>query len=160
MFSRHLIAAAALLATTFSAQAEVIPVSNAASLTANMNIVDGASSLNGGSLADLLAASNDTAQLYLVRGVEGLYMVASRTIAQSADVVAADVTAQAVNAVAVNAVAADSGAAALIPTSGAGAVSADAPVVNAAEVPEPTSLALLLAGVLGAAAFTRTRKQG
>jgi len=155
MFSRHLIAAAALLATTFSAQAEVIPVSNAASLTANMNIVDGASSLNGGSLADLLAASNDTAQLYLVRGVEGLYMVASRTIAQSADVVAADATAQAVNAVA-----ADSGAAALIPTSGAGAVSADAPVVNAAEVPEPTSLALLLAGVLGAAAFTRTRKQG
>lgn len=155
MFSRHLIAAAALLATTFSAQAEVIPVSNAASLTANMNIVDGASSLNGGSLADLLAASNDTAQLYLVRGVEGLYMVASRTIAQSADVVAADATAQVVNAVA-----ADSGAAALIPTSGAGAVSADAPVVNAAEVPEPTSLALLLAGVLGAAAFTRTRKQG
>lgn len=159
MFSRHLIAAAALLATTFSAQAEVIPVSNAASLTANMNIVDGASSLNGGSLADLLAASNDTAQLYLVRGVEGLYMVASRTIAQSADVVAADATAQAV---------------ALVPTSTAGAVSADAPVVagttpqnadadpvvNAAEVPEPTSLALLLAGVLGAAAFTRTRKQG
>jgi hypothetical protein len=33
------------------------------------------------------------------------------------------------------------------------------PIVNAAEVPEPSSIALLLAGVLGAAGFTRTRKQ-
>jgi hypothetical protein len=34
------------------------------------------------------------------------------------------------------------------------------PVLEANEVPEPASLALMLAGVLGAAGFTRARKQG
>jgi hypothetical protein len=199
MFTRHSIAAAALLVTTFSAQADVVSVANASTLTANSNIVDSASSLNGGSLAALLAASNSTSELYLVRGVEGLYMVASRTISVAADAqadvvaipvstpapaltpalaeLAADVT-PTTNA---DAVAADTpiligttqpaaaDAAPIVSADAGQIVNADAdpivnvdadPIVNAAEVPEPSSIALLLAGVLGAAGFTRARKQG
>lgn len=139
----YLIAAAALMTTTFAAQADAIAVSNAAPLTGHMQIAASLSSLNG---AD---------QLYLVRGVEGLYMVASRTMVQSPD--------------------ADAPAPAVIPGTNAGDVTPDTPVlaatipplnvdagplVNAAEVPEPTGIALLLAGVLGAAGFRRARKQG
>lgn len=162
MFTRHLIAAAALMSTTFAAQADVISVTSASALTANTTIVDSGVALNGGSLAALLAASNSSAQLFLVRGVEGLYMVASRTISQAAD--------GAVDIVPTPALAetpaptANGGDVALdtpILVGTSPALDADAPpVVNAAEVPEPSSIALLLAGVLGAAGFTRARKQG
>jgi len=174
MSTRHLIAAAALLATTLSAQADVVSVASASTLTPNANIVDSGSALNGGSLAALLAASNSTSELYLVRGVEGLYMVASRTISAAADAVEVDIIPVPV----LSDIAAD-----VLPTTNAGGVipdtpiligtapvsdagaapivNADAdPIVNAAEVPEPSSIALLLAGVLGAAGFTRARKQG
>lgn len=161
MSTRHLFAAAALLVTTFSAQADVVSVANASTLTPNANIVDSGSSLNGGSLAALLAASNSTAELYLVRGVEGLYMVASRTISAAADAVEVDITPTP------NAGGVIPDTPILVgtsPVSDAGpspVVNADAdPIVNAGEVPEPSSIALLLAGVLGAAGFTRARKQG
>lgn len=179
MFIRHSIAAAALLVTTFSAQADVVSVA-------------GAPTLNGGSFAALLAASNTSAGLYLVRGVEGLYILASRTISQPADVemtiapapaladagASADsVAAPALAAVAAEIVAAPAlaaSAADVMPGAAGGSaipdtpiligtttpLEADAdPIVNAAEVPEPSSIALLLAGVLGAAGFTRARKQ-
>lgn len=169
MSTRHLFAAAALLATTISAQADVVSVASASTLTANTTIVDSGSSLSAGSLAALLAASNGSAELYLVRGVEGLYMVASRTIAQAADAAQADIV-----PVIVADVIPTNNAGGVIPdtpiligtspVSDAGAapiVNADAdPIVNAADVPEPSSIALLLAGVLGAAGFTRARKQG
>jgi hypothetical protein len=143
MCTRYLIAAAALMTTTFAAQADVIAVSSAPTPAPDMQIADSLSSLNG---AD---------QFYLVRGIEGLYMVASRTIS-----LPPDATTPALD---------------VIPATNAGDVtletpvlsgttpplSADAgPVVNASEVPEPTSIALLLAGVLGAAGLTRARKQG
>lgn len=143
MSTRHLIAAAALMATTFAAQADVISVSDASTPSATVAIGDVASSLSGTSLAEQLAVSDSRAKLYLVRGVEGLYMVASRRIEAAANVepdVLPDTPA---------------------PTGTIPTVKVDAdPVVDAAEVPEPTSIALLLAGVLGAAGFTRARKQG
>jgi hypothetical protein len=147
MCPRYLIAAA-LMTTTFAAQADVIAVSSASPLAPDMQIADSLSSLNA---AD---------QFYLVRGVEGLYMVASRTISQQPDAVVPTLPDTAQD---------------IIPGTNAGdatpltpvlsgttpPLSADAgPVVNASEVPEPTSIALLLAGVLGAAGFTRARKQG
>jgi len=174
MSTRHLFTAAALLATTVSAQADVVSVASASTLTANTTIVDSGSSLSAGSLAALLAASNGTAELYLVRGVEGLYMVASRTISAAADAVEVDIIPAPVLADIAADVIPTNNAGGVIPdtpiligtspVSDAGAgpiVNADAdPIVNAAEVPEPSSIALLLAGVLGAAGFTRARKQG
>jgi len=158
MFTRHLIAAAALLATTFSAQADVVSVASTSTLTANTTIVDSGSALNGGSLAALLAASNSTAELYLVRGVEGLYMVASRTISQAAD---AQVDIIPVALPVLDGIAGDIIPDTPILTGTQPAANAELdPIVNASDVPEPSSVALLLAGVLGAAGFTRARKQG
>ena len=164
MFTRHLIAAAALMAATFSAQADVIStspdalasssvianatVASGSTLAANMNIVDGGTSLNGAGtgLASILASSNNTAQLYLVRGVEGLYMLAARFID----------TAPAAGTTPVQLPSGEAG----IDTPVANADPILLPAVEASEVPEPSSIALLLAGVLGAAGVTRARKQG
>lgn len=183
MFTRHMIAAAALMAATFSAHADVISTSpdalissgvitgatvSSSSLAANMNIVDGGTSLNGTDLTSLLAASS-TAQLYLVRGVEGLYMLASRVVgvpdatstgAPAALPESAAITIPAAAETITPAADADTGATTPALVSIEPPLAADAPVVLAAEVPEPSSLALLLAGVLGAVAFTRARKQG
>ena len=177
MFTRHLIAAAALMAATFSAQADVIStspdalasssvianatVASGSTLAANMNIVDGGTSLNGAGtgLASILASSNNTAQLYLVRGVEGLYMLAARLIDTAP---AAGTTPAATSPLLVDGTPAQ---VAPVPAAGIDTPVANAdpillPAVEAAEVPEPSSIALLLAGVLGAAGFTRARKQG
>lgn len=152
MFTRHLFAAAALMAATCGAHADVISTSTVSNLASDMSIVDGNSAL-GGDLASILATSNSNAQLYLVRGVEGLYMLASRTTFLVPDNEATDITAPAL---------ADVPAA--IEPPAAIPVTADAdpvlPVLEAGDVPEPGSIALMLAGVLGAAGFTRARKQG
>ena len=139
MFSRHLIAAAALMVATCAAHADAITTS---SIAADMSIVDTSTSLTGANsgLASILAAPNTNSKLVVVRGVEGLYMLASRATAADAagygagagtDIIAADPV-----------------------------TSIDTPVANAADVPEPATLALMLAGVLGAVGFTRARKQG
>lgn len=139
MFSRHLIAAAALMVATCAAHADAITTS---SIAADMSIVDTSTSLTGANsgLASILAAPNTNSKLVLVRGVEGLYMLASRATATDAagtgagagtDIIAADPV-----------------------------TSIDTPAANAADVPEPATLALMLAGVLGAVGFTRARKQG
>ncbi len=145
MFSRHSLAAAALLLTTFSAQADVVSVASAPTLTS-------------------------ASDFYLLRGVEGLYMVAYRTVSQTADLQPAIAPAPsnlAADIVTVPVVAD------VLPGNAAGVVIPDTPIligiiapveadidpiVNATEVPEPSSVALLLAGVLGAAGFTRARK--
>lgn len=173
MFSRHLIAAAALMAATCAAHADAITTTTS-SIASDMSIVDTSTALTGANtgLASILAAPNTSSQLVLVRGVEGLYMLASRATAAS------DVAA---NAATGNATVADTTTAALLgsttPTAaGANAanaasdiiavseinpvVNADTPVLAAADVPEPATLALMLAGVLGAISFTRLRKQG
>jgi hypothetical protein len=130
------------MVATCAAHADAITTTSIAS---DMSIVDTSTSLTGANsgLASILAAPNTSSKLVLVRGVEGLYMLASRANA------------------------ADAGQ-----TGGAGAgsgseiiaadpvTSIDTPVVNAADVPEPATLALMLAGVLGAVGFTRARKQG
>jgi len=155
MFTRHLFAAAALMAATCGAHADVISSSTVSGLAADMSIVDG-NSAQGGDLASMLAASNTNAQLYLVRGVEGLYMLASRTTFLVPDNAATDITVPALADV----------PAAIEPPSAAApvVVGVDAdpvlPVLEAGEVPEPASLALMFAGLLGAAGFTRARKQG
>lgn len=153
MFTRHLIAAAAMTVATFSAHADVISTapdalasnsvianaaaSGASTLDADMSIVDSGTAMNG-------------AQLYLVRGVEGLYMLASRLGGVANTTPAAGA--------ATPALAADGATpAALVPVAAADEI---IPTVDAADVPEPSSIALLLAGLLGAAAFTRARKQG
>jgi hypothetical protein len=140
MFSRHLIAAAALMVATCAAHADAITTS---SIAADMSIVDTSTSLTGANsgLASILAAPNTNSKLVLVRGVEGLYMLASRATAADAaqgagagsgsEIIAADPV-----------------------------TSVDMPAANAADVPEPATLALMLAGVLGAVGFTRARKQG
>jgi len=157
MFSRHLIAAAALMAASFAAQADVIStspdalasgnvianatVSSGSTLAADMSIVDAGASLNGAGtgLAAILASSNNTAQLYLVRGVEGLYMLASRVSSPAGAI----------------------GDAGTPPATSADEIAPVAsPALDAADVPEPSSIALMLAGVLGAAGFMRARKQG
>lgn len=150
MFTRHLFAAAALMAATCGAHADVISTGTVSTLASDMSIVDGNSAL-GGDLAALLAASNSNAQLYLVRGVEGLYMVASRTTFLVPDA-ATDITDPALADV----------PAAIEPPAALPVADADPvlPVLEAGEVPEPGSIALMLAGVLGAAGFTRARKQG
>ena len=154
MFTRHLFAAAALMAATCGAHADVISSSTVSGLAADMSIVDG-NSAQGGDLASMLAASNSNAQLYLVRGVEGLYMLASRTTFLVPDNTATDITAPAL---------ADVPAAIEPPASLPVVVGVDAdpvlPVLEAGEVPEPASLALMFAGLLGAAGFTRAGKQG
>ncbi|WP_332848745.1 PEP-CTERM sorting domain-containing protein [Massilia sp. S19_KUP03_FR1] len=156
MSTRHLIAAAALLATTFAAQADVVTLSSSSTPSANMPIGDFASSLSGASLAEQLAASNSSVQLYLVRGVEGLYMVASRRINAAVDAELDDVPLPGLGDAAPD-VLPDTP----IPTGTVPSANLDAdPVVSAAEVPEPSSIALLLAGMLGAVGFTRGRKQG
>lgn len=154
MFTRHLFAAAALMAATCGAHADVISSNTVSGLAADMSIVDG-NSAQGGDLASMLAASNSNARLYLVRGVEGLYMLASRTTFLVPDNAATDITAPAL---------ADVPAAIEPPASLPVAADLDAdpvlPVLEAGEVPEPASLALMFAGLLGAAGFTRARKQG
>lgn len=170
MFSRHLIAAATLMAATCAAHADAITTTTS-SIASDMSIVDTSTALTGANtgLASILAAPNTSSQLVLVRGVEGLYMLASRATAAS------DVAA---NAATGNATVADTTTAALLGSTtpaaaGANAasdiiavseinpvVNADTPVLAAADVPEPATLALMLAGVLGAISFTRLRKQG
>lgn len=170
MFSRHLIAAAALMAATCAAHADAITTTTS-SIASDMSIVDTSTALTGANtgLASILAAPNTSSQLVLVRGVEGLYMLASRATAAS------DVAA---NTAIGNATVADTTTAALLGSTtpaaaGANAasdiiavseinpvVNADTPILAAADVPEPATLALMLAGVLGAISFTRLRKQG
>jgi hypothetical protein len=148
MFSRHLIAAAALMVATCAAHADAISTT---SIAADMSIVDTSTSLTGANsgLASILAAPNTNSKLVLVRGVEGLYMLASRaTAADAAQADGAAAGAGAVTGGGVDIIAADP------------VTSIDTPVVNAADVPEPATLALMLAGVLGAVGFTRARKQG
>ena len=152
MFTRHLFAAAALMAAACGAHADVISTSTVSTLAADMNIVDGNNAL-GGDLAAILAAQNSTAQLYLVRGVEGLYMLASRTTFLVPDSDTTDITVPALADVP----AAIEPPAAIIPVADAGPL---LPVLEAGEVPEPGSIALMLAGMLGAVGFTRARKQG
>ena len=142
MFTRQLIAAAAMMVATCAANADVLTTANVSS---DMSIVDTSTSLSGADtgLAAMLASTNTSSQLVLVRGVEGLYMLASRA----------------------NAPAQTAADQATLPADGATDVSlpvtnADAPVVTAADVPEPATLTLMLAGVLGAIGFTRARKQG
>jgi hypothetical protein len=174
MSTRHLFATAAMMAATFSAQADVIAttpdalasssvIANATvastALSSNMNIVDGGSSLNGTGLASILASSNSTAQLYLVRGVEGLYMLASRLTSEPD---AIDTGAPAISTpdapVVTAPVLVDAGTPAEVSPL---PVAIDLPSVDAeGEVPEPSSIALMLAGLIGAAGFTRARKQG
>lgn len=174
MSTRHLFAAAAMMAATFSAQADVIPttpdalassgvIANATvsstALSSNMNIVDGGSSLSGSGLASILASSNSAAQLYLVRGVEGLYMLASR-LAGEPDAI--DTGAPAISVPDTPVVSApvlvDAGTPADVSPL---PVAVDLPSANAeGEVPEPSSIVLMLAGLIGAAGVTRARKQG
>lgn len=152
MFTRHLFVAAALMAATLSAQAGAISSSPEAlgtaaastSLASDMSIVDASASLSGTGLANILASTDSTKQFSLFKGVEGLYMLASRVNAPL-----------------------DAGTGGT--SAGAGGstgVSAPAeidPVVPTAEpaaVPEPSSVALMLAGMLGAVGFTRGRKRG
>lgn len=181
MFTRHLIAAAALVATSFSAQADVIAVSGSSSLAQGLSFADSVAPLS------LLSAANSSAQFYLVRGVEGLYMVATRavtpdTVVLGAPTVATDAPTASISAPVISAavevipalVQADVSLD-VLPTATADDVAsdtpiligtiaptadADLPVVFATDVPEPSSVALLLAGMLGVAGFTRTRKQG
>lgn len=148
MFSRHLIAAAALMVATCAAHADAITTTSIAS---DMSIVDTSTSLTGANsgLASILAAPNTSSKLVLVRGVEGLYMLASRaTGATDAAGAGAGADAGAGAGAGTEIIAADP------------VTSIDTPVVNAADVPEPATLALMLAGVLGAVGFTRARKQG
>lgn len=149
MFTRHLIAAAALMASACAAHADVIstatdsPVSalssaavdmaSAGSFASNMSIVAGTAALSGASdgLATMLSAGQ-SAQLYLVRGVEGLYLLgsgASPAAAAPGDEVLA---------------------------AGPGNL---APSADATALPEPSSIALMLAGVAGAVSVARRRKQ-
>jgi hypothetical protein len=159
MFTRQLFAAAAMMAATCAAHADVISantVSGVSGLASDMSIVDGNSSIGaaGNDLASLLAATNSNAQLYLVRGVEGLYMLASRTTQ-----VAPDDGTTAITVPALDQVPSDT----VTPVADVPAA-ADAdpvlPVLDATDVPEPASLSLMLAGLLGATAFVRARKQG
>lgn len=126
MSTRHLFAAAALMAATFSAQADVIPTT--------------AEALSSSSV--IAAGTDSNAQTYLVRGVEGLYIRASRLIADAGTADETIITAPVVDA--------------------GTPISADLPSLDVdplAEVPEPSSIALMLAGLIGAAGFTRARKQ-
>jgi hypothetical protein len=135
MSTRHLFAAAALLAATFSAQADVIPTTPDALASSTVTV----------------AATDSAAQTYLVRGVEGLYMRASRLITEPG---AAD--AGTPGDTVITAPVLDAGTPAPAP------VAIDLPAADAgplAEVPEPSSIALMLAGLIGAAGFTRARKQ-
>jgi hypothetical protein len=175
MFSRHLIAAAALMAATCAAHADAITttttVSSTSTIASDLSIVDTSTALSGANtgLASVLAAPNTSSQLVLVRGVEGLYMLASRATVQAAAATgsansvasgntAASTTASATDAATGSATGSPSGAIAL--TDADPVTNIDLPVVNAADVPEPATLALMLAGVLGAISFTRVRKQG
>lgn len=144
MFTRHLIVAAALMAATCAANAEAVATTTTASSASDLSIVDASTSLTGADsgLASVLASTSTN--LVLMRGVEGTFMLAARfATAADAGTTPADT-------------------AALIGASDATTpvVSAADPVVTAAAVPEPATLALMLAGVLGAIGFTRTRKQG
>ncbi|MDQ2823612.1 MAG: PEP-CTERM sorting domain-containing protein [Pseudomonadota bacterium] len=174
MFTRHLFAAAALMAAACGAHADVISTSTVSGLGSGMNIVDGSSALSG-DLASMLATSTSNAQLYLVRGVEGLYMLASRTtfvLPDSASTTATLPALAAATEVAAGASAIQTPAptpiaeaqinidvpvAAIPVTADAGAI---LPVLDANEVPEPASLALIFAGLLGVVGVTRARKQG
>jgi hypothetical protein len=137
MFTRHVFAAAVMMAATFSAQADVISITPDLLATSTVST----------------DAADTSAQFYLVRGVEGLYMLASRLPGETVEAGTPAVDTPAIS----------------LPIS----VGADAPVVTApvavdlpavdaeiGEVPEPTSIALMLAGMIGAAGFTRSRKQG
>ena len=160
MFTRQLFVAAALMAATCAANADVVTttttVSTASSLASDMSIVDTSTSLSGADtgLASVMASTNTNSQLVLVRGVEGLYMLAARANGVLDTASAASVTPPAAAAAgdASDIVAAKSTALPL----GADAL----PSVNAAEVPEPASIALMVAGLLGAAGIMRARKQG
>lgn len=165
MFTRHLFAAAALMAATLSAQADVISTSPdtlaaataSTGLASNMSIVDAGASLSGTGLAGILASSDSTTQFALVRGVEGLYMLASRVNAP-AESATGDTPSTSPTDVAITVPPAstdDLGTGVTAPVD-AGGVLAD---VDASAVPEPSSVALMLAGMLGAVGFTRGRKQ-
>lgn len=141
MFTRHLFVAAALMAATLSAQAGAISSSPEAlgttaaastSLASDMSIVDASATLSSTGLANILASSDSQQQFSLFKGVEGLYMLASRVNAPL--------------------------------DAGTGGVSTPtdttSPALDASAVPEPSSVALMLAGMLGAVGFTRGRKRG
>lgn len=180
MFSRHLIAAAAMAAATFSAHADVISASPAtlsssvianatvtgsASQASNMSVVDSTLLSGASDLASILSTSTATTRMFLMRGVEGLYMLgAVQTDAAQTDTAADVVAVIPADVITGAAPAADAGAPAGATPADAALPLADAvgdlPVVNAVDLPEPSSIALLMAGVLGAVAFTRARKQG
>lgn len=156
MFTRHLFAAAALMAATLSAQAgaitstpEALGTTTAAStsLASNMSIVDASASLSGTGLASILASSDSDQQFALVKGVEGLYMLAARINAP-------------LDAGAGGTGGASAGAGGSTGVASPADAGPAAPEADPAAVPEPSSIALMLAGVLGAAGFTRGRKQG
>jgi hypothetical protein len=140
MFTRHLFVAAALMAATLSAQAGAISSSPEAlgttaaastSLASDMSIVDASATLSSTGLANILASSDSQQQFSLFKGVEGLYMLASRVNAPL-----------------------DAG------TGGVATPTDTSPALDASAVPEPSSVALMLAGMLGAVGFTRGRKRG
>jgi hypothetical protein len=176
MFTRHLIAAAALMAATCAANADVITTtttdSSGATLSSDMSIVDTSTALSGADagLAAILATSNAKSQLVLVRGVEGLYMLASRTNAPLAaatqtgtttDASADAVTVPATTPVSTPAAAAEEASDIVTaPVTAPLAISISLPTVNATAVPEPATLALMFAGLLGVFGFARARKQG
>lgn len=152
MFTRHLFVAAALMAATLSAQAGAISSSPEAlgttaaastSLASDMSIVDASASLRGTGLANILASSDSTKQFALFKGVEGLYMLASRSNAPL-DAGTGGASAGAGGSTGVSA-----------PTE----IDPVLPAAEAAAVPEPSSVALMLAGMLGAVGFTRGRKR-
>lgn len=172
MFTRHLIAAAALMTATCAANADVITTtttdSSGATLSSDMSIVDTSTALSGADagLAAILATSNTKSQLVLVRGVEGLYMLASRTNAPLAAATqtgtTTDASADAVTVPATTPPAAAADEASDIvtaPVTAPLAISISLPTVNATAVPEPATLALMFAGLLGVFSFARARKQ-
>lgn len=139
MFTRHVFAAAAMMAATFSAQADVISITPDLLATSSVST----------------DAADTSAQFYLVRGVEGLYMLASRLPGETVEA-GTPGSGLPVEPVVSLPTIVDAG-----PGDTTAPVAIDLPGTNAeGDVPEPSSIALMLAGVLGAAGFTRSRKQG
>jgi len=173
MFTRHLIAAAALMAATCAANADVITttstVTTDSTMASDMSIVDTSTALTGADtgLAAVLASSTTAAQLVLVRGVEGNYMLASRINAPVQSATDAQSTVPAAGTTTTAADLGSTGGSTGSTTGGSSSADISLPVTNAdlptaaaADVPEPATLTLMLAGLLGAVAFTRARKQG
>lgn len=176
MFSRHLIAAAALMAVTCAANADVITTTS--TLASDMSIVDTSTSLGGADtgLAAILATPTTSSQFVLVRGVEGLYMLgrtnapltaASETATVPATTTTVPATTSTTTTSTPAAAAGDASDIVAAATSATAAATTAplaltlAPTISAiAVVPEPATLALMFAGLLGVVGFTRARKQG